>query len=83
MQDCQGQSHKAAKHKEGLCGAGVCRKQLVQALSMSIATLGFQCSRNVLMLGRKSEEVGKRVACIEHAFKVCDSNKQKELDQSQ
>lgn len=40
--------------------------RLMQALTMIIATLGFNCPKNVLMLGRKCEGVGNSVACTNH-----------------
>lgn len=39
---------------------------VMQALTMIIATLGFSCPKNVLMLGRKCEGVGNSVACTKH-----------------
>ena len=43
--------------------------RLVQALTMITATLGFNCPKNVLMLGRKCEGVGNSVACTTHTVK--------------
>ena len=39
---------------------------VMQALTMITATLGFNCPKNVLMLGWKCEGVGNSVACTKH-----------------